>query len=60
MWGARVSDGDGERWVRNACSIGPNCARGLMMKGIRTMFFQYSLPNTSSQWIKGVEGVEGL
>jgi hypothetical protein len=47
--------------VRNACSIlGPNRAQGSMVKGMRTMFFQYSLPMTSSPWMKGVVGVGGL
>jgi hypothetical protein len=50
------------RWVvvRNACSMGPNRAQGSMVKGMRTMFFLYSLPMTSSPWVKGVVGVEGL
>jgi hypothetical protein len=46
--------------VRNACSIGRNCAQGSMVKGMRTIFLQYSLPMTSSPWMKGVMGVEGL
>jgi hypothetical protein len=46
--------------VRNACSIGPNRARGSKVKVMRTMFFQYSLPMTSPPRMKGVEGMEGL
>ncbi len=46
--------------VRNACSIGLNCAQGSTVKGMRTMFFWYILPMTSSPWMKGVVGVEDL
>jgi hypothetical protein len=46
--------------VRNDCSIGPNRAQGSMVKGISTMFLRYSSPITSSPWMNGVLGVEGL
>ena len=46
--------------MRNACSMGPNRAQGSMLKGMRTIFFWYSLPMTSSPWMKGVVGVEGV
>jgi hypothetical protein len=46
--------------VRNACNMGSNHAQGSMVKGMRTMFFLNSSPMTSSPWMKGVVGVEGL
>ena len=46
--------------VRNASSMGPNHAQRSMVKGKRTMFFWYSSPMTSSPWMKGAVGAEGL